>query len=1055
MLISRAGRWILCIFLALTSARAAYFGKVVPVRGSVSDIALDERHGRLYIANLTANRIEVMNLSDLSLGAPLLVSEPPSSVAVSPDNRYLVVGETNNFPNAPAKGQFTIFDLDANTKLEIALGDPVLAVAFGAAPSALAVTSTQALLLDPSTGRTQPVGISANAATACFPVKFATFPGQIVQAAAGVSGDHNVIVVTASIGGNFVPGPTGASGASGAPGGSGASGASGPTGGTGACAGGAGALGTPAFMTLRYNVSTGIATLDQESSSPIMAPRVVSVDQTGSNYLTGWALIRPDPVPVLMAQFPRPTGDLTIGSHAWDWGHNRIFAQVPASGDGAVMHVLDTDNLTVLERLPLAENLAGRSVWTSDQKTLYTVSISGVTVFPMSAYDTAHRIGALQEDVVFQGDACNRAAISRTVNVTDLGGGRVDFTLSLPSGTTGVRLSQVSGTTPAAVTITVDPSVYQSASGTTVIPLTISSAGSINVAATVRLLVETPDVNQHGREINVPGKITAMLTDRIRNRVYLIRQDKNRVLVYDTRSLQQIGSFRTGNTPVGMAITSDQKYLIVGNDNSQIASVFDLDAMQPSDPIVFLGGTYPRSIAVSNAGIWAIARTALPGPPCAPPGCIQRIDMGQRIANPPDALGLFVNNVDPGGMLASSPGGNSILMGLPDGTVALYDAIADRWIASRKDFESLGGALGPLSDNLFVADNHLLDSALVPVADLENSTGGSSGVSFASGSGLRTTSAGSANPGTIERVDLGNLQTFHGTALVEAALRPQFMQSAPIGQIGETILAFSQALSVPADQSAVFVLGVSGFTVVEPAFDAVTKIPAISSVSNAADGGAVAPGAIISIAGDGLAQVPASAGGAPLPSSLGQVCVTANSIALPLFNVSSSQITAQMPFSASGDALVVVRNPGGVSSSYTSHVNSFAPAVFRSGQAGDQTGIATVVRLKNGELATFTNPVHPDEMLSIYLTGMALTAPLPAPGAGAPSDPLAVVTTNPTVSLNGVNLPIVFAGLVPGEVGVYQIDAYVPKNIQSAAEAPLIISQGGASTALSLRVVNP
>src|SRR5262249_13186910 len=161
------------------------------------------------------------------------------------------------------------------------------------------------------------------------------------------------------------------------------------------------------------------------------------------------------------------TGDLTIGSHAWDWAHNRIFAQVPAPADGPVMHVLDTDNLTVRERIQLSENLSGHSVWSSDQKALYAVSVSGVTVFPMGSYDSTHRVAAVQEDVVFLGDACNRAAISQTLDIADVSGGRVDFTLSLPTGTNGVRLSQVSGTTPARVTITVDPSVYQSAEGTT------------------------------------------------------------------------------------------------------------------------------------------------------------------------------------------------------------------------------------------------------------------------------------------------------------------------------------------------------------------------------------------------------------------------------------------------------------------------------------------------------------------------------------------------------------------------------------------------------------
>ncbi len=1040
---SRAVSCCITIIFIAACANAETFGKVVAVRGSVSDIALDERHDRLYIANLTANRIEMMSTSDLSLATPLSVSEPPTSVAVSPDSRYLVVGSSANFPNSAAKGQFTIFDLDANTKLEIAWPDPVLTLAFGSGSRALAVTSTQLVLID-SSGHVQPIGINPNAGSPCFPVPFATFPSQIVQAAAGVSGDGNTIIVTASSGQN----PAGASGASGSSGASGASGAP-------ACAQEAPATGTPGFVTIRYNVASGIASMVQQTSAPIMAPRSVSVDQTGATYLTGWALIRPDPYAVLMAQFPAATGDLKIGSHAWDRANNRIFAQVPAPGDTAVMHVVDTDNLTVRERIQLAENLSGHSVWSSDQKTLYSVSVSGVTVFPIGSFDSAHRVAAVQEDVVFQGDACNRAAISQPLDITDLAGGRVDFTLSLPPGTTGIRISPNSGSTPARVTITVDPAVFQSSEGTTAIPLTISSAGSINVPATVRLLVQTPDVNQHGRIINVPGRLTSVLSDRVRNRIYLTRQDKNLVLVYDSHTFQQIAAFRTGNTPVDLAITPDQKYLIVGNDNSQIANVYDLDAMQPSDPIVFLPGTYPRSLSASNGSMWAVARTALDGPPCAPPGCLERIDMTKRIADPPDSLGIFVNTIQPDSVLSASPGGNSIILGSPDGNVLLYDAVSDRWIASRKDFNSLTGALGALSDSLFVADNHLLDAGLVPVADFESTTGGSSGIAVAAGSGLRTTAAGRANAGTIERIDMSARQVFHGTAIAEAALRPSYLQSAAIGQIGQATLAFARALAVTADQSSVIVLGVSGITVLEPSFDAASVIPAISSVSNAADGGAVAPGSIVSITGTGLSPANATARAVPLPSALGQVCVTANSIAMPLFNVSNSTITAQMPYTIAGDALIVVRTPGGISSTFTSKVQNYAPAVFHSGQTGDQDGIATVVRLKNGQLSTFTNPIHPDEMISIYLTGLARTTPLPALGDGAPSDPLAVVTTNPSVTLNGVNLPIVFAGLVPGEIGVYQIDAYVPKEIQSASDAPLIISQGGVATSVSLRVVNP
>jgi len=60
-----AGLRIICAVSAVLSlgvaGRAATFGTAVPVRGTVSDIALDESRSRLYIANFGAGRIEVMN----------------------------------------------------------------------------------------------------------------------------------------------------------------------------------------------------------------------------------------------------------------------------------------------------------------------------------------------------------------------------------------------------------------------------------------------------------------------------------------------------------------------------------------------------------------------------------------------------------------------------------------------------------------------------------------------------------------------------------------------------------------------------------------------------------------------------------------------------------------------------------------------------------------------------------------------------------------------------------------------------------------------------------
>jgi len=305
-------------------------------------------------------------------------------------------------------------------------------------------------------------------------------------------------------------------------------------------------------------------------------------------------------------------------------------------------------------------------------------------------------------------------------------------------------------------------------------------------------------------------------------------------------------------------------------------------------------------------------------------------------------------------------------------------------------------------------------------------------------------------------VDLNTLETFHGRSTAEAPHIASSLTTPRIGQIGQTILPFVRTMAVTRDQQSILLLTQSGLTVVARNFDAPTPIPTVSGIVNGADGGSgIAPGGIALVQGNGLAPRSESAVAPPLPSTLGDACVTVGNIALPLFRVSPTEVLAQLPFGLTGDLPLVVRSPGGISAPFTAHVQSFAPAIFRSGQAGDQTGLATVVRQKNDDFVNFTNPVHPNDILSIYLTGLSQTSPAAPFGDAAPSDPLAITATTPTVSLGNTGLPVMFSGLVPGEVGVYLINVFVPHEVAGAVQTPLTIKQGGFSTTLQVRVVNP
>ena len=96
-----------------------------------------------------------------------------------------------------------------------------------------------------------------------------------------------------------------------------------------------------------------------------------------------------------------------------------------------------------------------------------------------------------------------------------------------------------------------------------------------------------------------------------------------------------------------------------------------------------------------------------------------------------------------------------------------------------------------------------------------------------------------------------------------------------------------------------------------------------------------------------------------------------------------------MPFEAIGNVTFVLRTPGGVSDNYNTVVLPGAPGVFRSGVAGPADRYSYGLRNANGELVTASNPIHKNDVIVIYLTGLGQTLPAVATGLPGPSAPLA------------------------------------------------------------------
>jgi len=985
--------WIAALWLALSAqAGAQTFGQVVSLGGMTSDLVLDEARHSVYVANFTANRIDVVNMDTGAFQRSINVTSQPSSLALTPDGRYLVIAHYGNFvsPGTPSNA-ITIIDMTTRAKRTFGLAQPPFGVAIGIDGQALVVTATQFLLLDPELGTVQQLATISEIIAKTLPQPPANAPTQIVGASVQSSADLRWI------------------------------------------------HGVTDQILFSYDVVNRRVYSGGYVAEPPLGPRAVSVAKDGSYYMAGWASFD---LHGSLDQFPSPMGLLYIGSHAIDSERGIVYSEVPSTKDlpedsaatvpDPVFTIANADGLGVREKLSLPEHLAGKSLLNSDGTRLFSLSQSGLMILPVGELGSQPRVVALSEDLVFRSNSCNPGVLSQEVAIVDPGGGNTPFLLSTTM--TGVRLSASSGTTPMVIRVSIDPSAYQNLRGTLAGTIKITSPLAVNIPNPIRLLVNLRDPDQRGTTVDVPGKLVDILADPYRSRFFILRQDTNQVLVYDGATYQQIATLGTGNTPTSLAFTFDRKYLLVGHDNSQYASVFDLDTLERSAPIRFPFGHYPRSLASSAKALLGASRVA------GPNHTIDRVDFLTRRATQLPSLGVFENKINLNTVLVGTPNGSSIMAAEADGNVLLYNASADTFTISRKDVTKLAGAFAASSFDRFVIGSTLFNGSLVPVRKFDDSVGTSSGFAFYDQSGFRTGSTTASSPGLIQRVDMTSSTPTSPTRISEAPL------------LGSTDYAFTRTLALLPDRSAVVSLTTSGFTILAWNYDADAAIPFITSVTNAADKtAAVAPGGLIIVRGENLTPLNSASADVPISSAMSESCLTVNGLSVPMIMANSTQINAQLPFQAEGNMTLVLRTPGGVSDSYNLTILPTAPSVFRTQLAADYE-VPTVVRLANSQVVTPANPVRGNDELFIYLTGMGKTYPEIDAGQPAPAD-APVTLTAPVVDINGYSLPVVSSELVPGQMGVYSVHVKVPFKVPTGLHQSLKIRQGSYSSSVDVRVI--
>ena len=199
------------------------------------------------------------------------------------------------------------------------------------------------------------------------------------------------------------------------------------------------------------------------------------------------------------------------------------------------------------------------------------------------------------------------------------------------------------------------------------------------------------------------------------------------------------------------------------------------------------------------------------------------------------------------------------------------------------------------------------------------------------------------------------------------------------------------------------------------------------------------PGSVFALFGQNLATRAVGAATTTLPTELLTTTVTVNGEMAPLFYVDPLQIDAQLPWDIPGNSIATIIVTNGTSVSNAAAI--YVPATGTPGIGVFGNNRAVVVNA-NGSVNTGSTPAAVGDEVVVYFTG---GGPVDASGkliTGAPAPAgLSPVTGSNSVTVGGVQANVVYMGLTPGSIGLYQANFDVPSVAKGAY--PVVITIAG------------
>ena len=560
----------LLLVLSAMPCLAATFGTVVPHAQPLADLVIDEARKRLYVVNTYSSTVEVFatNVSPPRLTNTIKTDATPLSIALSretPTPRYLYVacydGSTLDIIDLnSANFTYVAKQLDAKPQgVAVGFNGKVLVSTVGTGTGAEVLVT-----YDPVLGTTQALSVAPPA-----PVAPALPPPNGIMYLAGKSR------LQASLDGKLIIG-------------------------------------------VNFQAATRTVFVFDVASSIVLSSRVVpvisptlAVSPDGSKFLSGPMLFDTQTLAVLAQQnttnspyvFPAsanfnvqtsqggavflPDGSALLAAY------NIVPTAVPAAATNSAQMTVNTpDTMLIQLGIKLQENLSGKMVITSDGATAYAISQSGFIVLPIGTLKN-QPIGMPDSNVaLLASDQCGVTAAlnSATIPVRDIGGGRITVTAqALTSVTTTPTVRATSKTYGGDVTAQFSAVAARTLGTAAPDQLLIQANEAVNIIPTVRVFQNTRNAEARGTILPIDwgassAGLADMLGDTARQRIYIANPGLNRLEVFDMQKQQFLTPIPVSQLPRSMAFGSDGNTLYVASGGGEQISIVDLTQGQVTGP---------------------------------------------------------------------------------------------------------------------------------------------------------------------------------------------------------------------------------------------------------------------------------------------------------------------------------------------------------------------------------------------------------------------------------------------------------------------------------------